>query len=91
MDMRREVWEEMALLGIFVRNMKEHLCLGAENTVRVDCSPCIYRGMYEYLINESQAQGKCNKRGKASPSQTRIPCPAIITQLGGGCKDRDAQ
>lgn len=33
------------------------------------CSPCIYRGMYEYLINESQARGKCNKRAVALQSK----------------------
>lgn len=43
--------------------MKEHLCCGAQSDLRVDCVHV--QGMYEYLINESQAQGKCNKQAVA--------------------------
>lgn len=39
------------------------------------------QGMYEYLINESQAQGKCNKRVVALQgmpiTQTHTPCPPV--------------
>lgn len=46
------------------------------------------QGMYEYLINESQAQGKCNKRVVALQSKPirhthahRVAMPSHLTQL----------
>lgn len=56
----------MGHLGVFVRDMKEHLCWGARSALRIVCAALYLRGMYEYLINKSQAQGSYSEGAAAS-------------------------